>query len=93
VLDADLVAAAEAFAVVLAQGAFDVRVAVLVAVIHVGTAMVVIVLAGTLDAVVEAAPGSVLELGRRSVPSAAGAVLVGAGRGWRGSLLELGMGS
>lgn len=89
VLHTDLVAAAEAFAVVVTQGAFDVRVAVLVAVVHVRTAVVVEVLARTLDAVVEAAPGSVLELGRRSVPSA----LIRTRRRWRRSLLVLRTGS
>jgi len=93
VLDAGLVAAAEAFAVVVTEGAFDVGVAVLVAVVDVGSAVVVEVLAGTLDAVVEAAAGGVLELGRGRVPTAAGTVLIGTGRG-RGwwALLELRVG-
>lgn len=89
VFDANVVAAAESLAVVMAKGAFDVGMAVLVAVVDVGPAVVVEVLAGAFDAVVKAAAGGVVELGRGRVPAAAGAVLVCAGRRRWWALLEL----
>jgi hypothetical protein len=66
-----VISLAEALAIVLAKVARDPGVTVLIAVIHVRTAVIVEVLAGAFDAIVKALTLGLAELCRRSIPSAA----------------------
>jgi hypothetical protein len=65
-----IVAAAEAFAVIPSRVVGNVGVAVFVAVLYIRAAMVVVVLAGTFDAIMEALALNVAELLRRRIPAA-----------------------
>jgi hypothetical protein len=65
-----VVAATVAFAVVLADRSIDVGMTVLFAVVYVGHAVVIEVLAGTLDTVVKALALNLPELSWRRIPAA-----------------------
>lgn len=66
--DGEFIAAAETFTVLISGFAGYVWMAILVAIVDVGAAVVVEVFAGTLDAVVKALAGNVTELVGRGVP-------------------------
>jgi hypothetical protein len=65
-----IVAAAEAFAVIPSRIVRNVGMAVFVAVLYIRPAMVVVVLASTFDAIMEALALNVAELLRRRIPAA-----------------------
>lgn len=89
--DADVVAAAEAFPVVAAEGALYIRMAKLVSIVDVGATVIVEVLTSAFDAIMEPSTLNLLKLGWRSIPSAAWTILVCAGRRWRRTRLILGL--
>ena len=76
VADSNFVTAPESVAVVAPQRAVDVRMAILVPVVHIRAAVVSEVLAGAFDAIMEAAARCVLKLLWGSFPAAFGAVLI-----------------
>ncbi len=69
VINSGLLAAAEGVAIVLADGTGDFGVLVLIAVVDVGAAMILKVLAGAFDAVGVTLPGCVLVLGWGNLPA------------------------
>jgi hypothetical protein len=71
VLNANVITPAEALAIVVTQRARHMRMPKLVPVVHVGGAVVPVILARTLDAIVKpVTPRLILKLRRRRIPSA-----------------------
>jgi hypothetical protein len=63
-----LVATAKALTVSLAEAGLNVRVAKLVAIVHVGSAAVVAIAAGALNAIMKSAALGLVQLGGRLIP-------------------------
>jgi hypothetical protein len=93
VIDSELIAAAEAFAIILAQFARDTRVTKLVAIVRVWAAVVLHVLAGSVHAVLKATALDLAELVGNCIPAVVIVVatirIVIVHRRWRRSIYRL----